>query len=266
MKIFELQKRAFQPGSYDKTPVKENDVDNTISEFGYFEEDGVIVGGVFPLETNPDRLIKALEDVEFRKTKRTQGLNTQSRIFGYQPRNSLRQDFCSGTTLNRDNPKAVHELFEMAKEVQQIYKESCPEIYTENAKRSNEVESEWHIPGTIFTSGNLNKNNQINYHKDRGNFETSYNCMITLKKDCVGGNLVLPEYNVKLALPDRSISIFNAQNVMHGVTPMKIGPFGYRYTIVYYSLYRMLHCKTAIEEMKRYQKVKTEMHLKRLKS
>ena len=48
------------------------------------------------------------------------------------------------------------------------------------------VRPEWRIPGTIFTSGIINKNNPLRYHRDAGNFPRLWSCMYAIAADCGG--------------------------------------------------------------------------------
>lgn len=96
---------------------------------------------------------------------------------------------------------------------------------------------EWRLEGSIFSSGVCNKNSQIQYHRDFGNFKGVYSCMIGLKDGIQGGHLICPEIDLKFEIADGSLLVFNGQDLIHGVSPIvKTKPGAYRYTIVFYTL------------------------------
>lgn len=80
-----------------------------------------------------------------------------------------------------------------------------------------------------------------------------------------GGRLSIPEYDIKLEIADDTLVIFNGQEILHGVTPIKkTHPKGYRYTVVYYSMEQMWKCDSLNEETDRIRKKKKEREFKRL--
>jgi hypothetical protein len=122
------------------------------------------------------------------------------------------------------------------------------------------------MKNSVFTSGIINKNNQLNYHFDRGNFRNVYSNMIAFKKDMGGGHLSIPEYDIGLEISDSSVSLFDGQKILHGVTPLKpLTEEAYRFTLVYYSLEQMWKCESPQEELERVKKLKTDSARKRLR-
>jgi hypothetical protein len=59
--------------------------------------------------------------------------------------------------------------------------------------------------------------------------------MLVLRRGTEGGHLHLPEYDVTLAVPNNSVTIFNGQQEWHGVTPMQVQGNGYRFSLVWYA-------------------------------
>jgi hypothetical protein len=113
------------------------------------------------------------------------------------------------------------------------------------------VLDDWKIGDTPFTSGIINKNNQLPYHFDAGNVKNVWSNMVVFKKDVTGGCLACPELGITFELKDNSVLMFDGQNILHGVTPFnKTSPNGYRYSIVYYSLLPMWNCLPPKEEIK----------------
>jgi hypothetical protein len=199
--------------------------------------------------------------------KAAKGISTRSAIFGYRPRIPLRQDFCSATMMATATPKEHEIVTQFASNLSDIYKKYFPATYAAHEEKVSKVLDEWRIPNSVFTSGIINKNNPLQYHHDTGNFKGVLSNMIAFKDGVIGGNLVLPEYKLKLAIEDNTLTIFDGQSIVHGVTPIKsYKPAAYRYTIVYYSLENMWNCSTIHEEVLRIRKVKKEREMKRISS
>jgi len=129
---------------------------------------------------------------------------------------------------------------------------------------SDKVLKDYQIENTPFTSGIINKDNQLKYHFDTGNFKDVYSCMLGFKEDILGGYLALPEYNCAFEIEDNSLFIFDGQNILHGVTPFeKLTEKSYRYTIVYYSLKRMWQCLPINDEVVRIRNKRLEIEERR---
>mgnify|MGYP003336309376 FL=1 len=127
------------------------------------------------------------------------------------------------------------------------------------------IKNEWVIKGTPFTSGIVNKDNPLKYHFDSGNFKGVLSNMVAFKKNMNGGRLIIPAYNIKLEIEDGSLSVFDGQSILHGVSPFdKKNNDAYRYTIVYYSLEQMWKCETINDELIRIRAKKKEREFNRL--
>src|SRR3990167_5076395 len=126
----------------------------------------------------------ALEHIRYEENTRTGGLRTNSRIFGYSPRNVVRKDFCSTTSLAIDAPKEHAIVCKYGVQISQLYSKFTPEVYEKHKEIvTAKVLDEWAIKDTPFTSGIINKNNPLKYHFDSGNFKNVYSCMAVFKRD-----------------------------------------------------------------------------------
>jgi hypothetical protein len=218
------------------------------------------------LEEKPNKIRKAVQNVKYGVGKRVHGLKSQSAVFGYKPRQENRQDYCSASAMGKNHPKEHYLISQYAQEIEKHYKEHFPETYDNHQKEVKErVKEEWVIKDTVFTSGIVNKNNQLNYHFDSGNFKNVYSNMLVFKGNVKGGHLVIPEIDISLEVADSSVTIFDGQDLLHGVSPIKyVHKDSYRYSIVYYSLQRMWQCLEINEEIGRIRKVKMEREKKRI--
>jgi hypothetical protein len=89
--------------------------------------------------------------------------------------------------------------------------------------------------------------------------------MIVFKGDVMGGHLVIPELDISLEVADNSLTIFDGQDYLHGVSPIEyLHQDSYRYSVVYYSLERMWQCMTVDEEIARIRSKKMQREINRL--
>ncbi len=212
------------------------------------------------LDFNDHDIMWALDRIKYEENIRTAGLKTRSRIFGYNPRNTVRKDFCSTTSLAIQQPREHAIVCQYGVQISQVYSQFTPTTYEEHKQiMAAKVLDEWQIKETPFTSGIINKNNPLKYHFDSGNFKGVYSCMAVFKKFINGGFLSLPEYGVGVSLPHNSVFMFDGQSVLHGVTPItKTNPASTRYSIVYYSLQQIWNCLPLSDEIARIRNLKTK--------
>lgn len=213
------------------------------------------------------KMVEYLKRIKYPLTYRTKGLASRSRIFGYRPRESIRKDFCSSAALATQMPEEHAYICSFGATLAAAYKEYCPDTYKMHMDLTDErILKEWKIPDSPFTSGIINKNNPLKYHHDAGNISNVYSNMVCFKRECEGGYLALPEYDVGLEIADKSILLFDGQAILHGVTPFKmLSHDAYRFTIVYYTLKSMWHCKTVTEELARIRQRKNDREMRRYK-
>jgi hypothetical protein len=207
----------------------------------------------------------AVKNIKYGTGKRTLGLVSQSKTFGYAPRLALRSDFCREAAMAKDEPKQHKVIADFVKNLISYYKEWMPDHYNLHEQIVDEkVLDSWKIEGTPFTSGIVNKNNKLKYHFDAGNFKGLLSNMVVLKKDVDGGHLVIPEIDLALEVPDGALVIFNGQKILHGVSDITYkNDLAYRYSVVYYSLEQMWKCEPLDEEMARIRSVKTQREINR---
>lgn len=204
-----------------------------------------------PKSKRLDRLAELMQGLRFTKANRSNGMNGMSRTFGGKPRLANRgRHYCSHNRIKEENPEAEKALIENAVAMAHRYQANAEEVYREHDRQAEDLNQEWRIPGTPFTSGIVNENNPLPYHLDAGNIQNVYSCMLVLRKDIEGGWLVCPELGVRFLLENGAVFMFDGQKILHGVSPMeKTSEQGYRYSIVYYSLKAMWRCLTIDEEL-----------------
>ena len=255
MQILTLAKKQVDYRDYVRRGAIESDAGRTITEpCKVFDKAGNLVAIYDMLDTDTGPLVEVLHRVRYATSTRTGGLVTTSRIFGSAPRLERRQRaFCNKTTLAREQPEENAAICGIGAAISERYRLMTPEIWAKHREMTTEVKQEWIIPGSVFTSGIINKNNALHYHFDAGNFEHVLSAMLVLRNGMEGGWLVLPEYDAKFLLKNNAIFMFDGQKIVHGVTPMRprpeAGSEAYRYSIVFYSLRGMWKCLTLTEEL-----------------
>lgn len=269
MKTILLQRKDdFNPKKYVKRTAIESDYTTLIKEpCKLIDKDtGELVGVYIVMPNTPTKLLQSILTVKYDKNKRIQGLITNSRVFGYHPREKIRHDFCASHSLAKEMPIQHKIICEFAHELTKYYKKYCGEIFNEHlAKTKEKILPEWTIKGTPFSSGIVNKNNMLHYHYDAGNFKDVYSNMVGFKSNIKGGYLSIPEYDIGLEISNNSIVLFNGQKILHGVTPIKkMNENAYRYTIVYYTLKGMWKCEPLTKELARIKQSRTDLERKRL--
>lgn len=242
----------------------DNDVKELIRESCMIYEDGKPTVAYLELADDLSETLAVLKRIRYEKSARTGGLPTISRIFGYSPRVTLRKDFCSSTSLAHEDRHANETICFAGKLASDYYRNVNPALFKKHNGLTDKVPAEWVIRGTPFTSGIINRNNQLRYHLDTGNFKDVWSAMYVFKSDVEGGHLNVPEYDVAFELKNKSLLLFDGQSLLHGVTPIKYkSPHAYRFSIVYYSLAGMWKCLPFENEIKRIRSVKTERERKR---
>lgn len=260
MKTLELKNRNLNYKDFIKRSAVESDYETLIRESCVGVENGEIKFIYQELDWDTRDIVDALKKIKYHEGKRSRGLVSRSRIFGYRPRLEMRTDFCSSTSLASESPDEHALVCSLAKRIEELYQNTHPEGFKRHADVTAEkVKGEWRIENSIFTSGIINKNNPLKYHFDTGNFNGVYSCMPVFKSGVKGGYLSLPEYGIAVELKNNSIFMFDGQSIMHGVTPITYeSPLSYRYSIVYYSLKRMWQCLEIDEELARVRQKKTK--------
>lgn len=265
--VLKLEKRELDIDNYKRRSASESDYEMLVDASTVVRDVGEGKVSIVYLELEEDHspVVQALKRISYNKDSRTRGMMTRSRVFGFMPRNTIRRDYCTATSLLHEDPDAHQLVMRYADKVARQYEQFNPELYAEHQRQVERVLPDYKIGKSVFTSGIINKNNPLPYHHDAGNFKNAWSNMLVFKHRTTGGYLSVPEYGLGFELKDNSLLMFDGQSILHGVTPIqKFGKQAYRYSIVFYSLQQMWQCLTPEEEMKRYRKVRSEREYKRL--
>lgn len=196
------------------------------------------------------RLSAILPTYKYGTGRRSGGMLSRSATFGFMPRDDLRHPCCRAAQLHLAHPEAATVLEDAAGSMAAELLKTNPKQHAAQLERVQSVHPRWRMRGDIYTSGIINYNNTLLYHRDRGNFSDSWNAMMVIKKNASGGELVLPEYDLAIEYGNGDCIWSNANEITHGVThvlPQRED--GYRISIVWYALQAMRRCGTPEEEL-----------------
>jgi hypothetical protein len=268
MRVIELQKRKLDFAEYRRRSAASADYETLVTEDTLVLDGGapVILYASLPAEITHS-VRAACGRLRFDKGHRLTGLVSQSRIFGFNPRSTMRKDFCSTTSMAVEHPAEHETICRFGEHLSSLYRQYFPNVYSTHAQLVEEkILETWHIPRTPFTSGIVNKNNPLKYHFDSGNFSGVLSNMVVLRQGVAGGHLACPEYGIGLAAADSSVVLFDGQKILHGVTPIRrMTPDAYRYSIVYYTLKQMWSCLPIEDEIARARSVRVKRERNRVK-
>lgn len=142
---------------------------------------------------------------------------------------------------HKDATQFIKSMLLLAKEAELLIKEMTPNIYERQKKIFEQVPEKWKL-GSLFTSSISNFNIAASYHKDTANIDNCVNVIITKRKNSIGGNLNVPDYDATIDQCDNSILVYPAWRNIHGVTPIiPTANGGYRNSLVFYPLKAFLN-------------------------
>lgn len=269
MRIYNLEKKLDAKNLLGTTPNK-NQFKNVVTEDSKFFVNGECIGLYVNL---PKNILKPLREAtlttKYVETYRTRkALPTKSSVFGALPRIPMRNDFCRLSNKTFEEKQNMKNLMGFQSILCDIYKKHLPEAFDRDLEfvRKN-VDDDYRLVDTPYTTVNINVNHAIKHHRDTGNVKDSFSNVLILKENCEGGELVLPEYEIALKQSDGALCIFKGQEEIHGVMPLM--PFGenfYRASIVFYTLAQLKHCYPYKQEVTRLNIKKRERAVKRAKN
>ena len=242
-----------------KTTPKISDCANIIKNDTIIYENGkiIIIYKTIP-NKEINRLKKIVTGIKYTKSARSNGTPTQAAIFGSLPRVPNRNNYCRVTADTKNQRKHAKDVLEFSEIINDIYKDLLPEQHELNLNIVKEnVDSDYLIKDTPFTTINFNVNHAIKYHRDTGNFKKVFSNVLIIKEGVIGGQLICPEYNIGFEQGDGALILFDGQAIIHGVTPIKlVNSEGFRSSCVFYSLATMKNCYPYKQELERIKEIR----------
>lgn len=191
---------------------------------------------------------------------RLSGICSMHRTFGTAPPVPLRRRYgCSRCRFDDEYPALTGMLADAARAAWVQFATQAPDEARKHTELTDIVLPAWRFGGTPWTSGIINNTAVLPYHRDAGNIGGSWSAMLALRRGVSGGLLHLADYDVWLAVPDRSLTIFDGQSILHAVTPLSVdGSGAYRYTVVWYAKANAVKCLDGDAEVRRAQRLRSE--------
>ena len=161
-----------------------------------------------------------------------------------------RNAFCRLTTyVNTDelfSHEPVQQMFRRVREVAEAYE---PERYAAQRKHAEDIEADWMILDTPWSTLTVNNTYPTGVHKDKGDLDAGVSCLLCLRRgDYSGGHLTFPEWGIGVDLQDGDLLLMDAHE-WHGNTDISlISDDAERVSIVFYLRTLLTQCGTAEEE------------------
>lgn len=206
--------------------------------------------------------IDKLNSIEFNHGARSAGMRSLARTFGYLPRRTMRGDFCHVSQFDQTEPETVDALKRVAGLAADAMLTASPVLaHWQLALLNEQVLSEYRMETDLpFTSGIINCDTSLMFHRDSGNFPGTWSAMLGLKRNIREGTgvLVIPELRTALEIGDGSLTMFDGKKWWHAVSPIrKARRDGKRYTVVFYAIQQLKNCLPWDEEMARAVNIRT---------
>lgn len=219
------------------------------------EGDVVLAIGNLPIELD-DAFHRVLPTLELSSTLRAgAGYRNLSSVFGYHPKKAaLKRESCRSTALMREQPDIGDLLVDTANSCGEWMATHLPAVVEHDLDTLQPVLPEWRLSetdGKLWTSGVINRDTAMPYHRDGSNFPT-WSAMPVIRSGVRGGHLHLPEYDLVVPCQNGTVIYWWGQRIVHGVTPLRTPSFmlgqpsrpSYRFSIVYYAMRGMKDCAT----------------------
>jgi len=268
MQFLNAQLKSLDCKELRKHHAKESDCEIVVTQnTTVLLNDKPIVVYIANLPKATDALFDALTKIKYDINTRTSGMVTSSKIFGYAPRNAIRQLSCRAAAIAYQHPAESNILKKFAAIAAEQYRATNAELAEKHNRLTDEkVKPEYRMAGSMFTSGIVNHNNPLKYHFDAGNYPGVWSAMFAFKRHVDGGRLACPEIGMAFECANGSLTMFDGQSILHGVTPIiKKTPEAVRYTVVYYSLKQMWSCESNQGEIERMREMRMKIENSRLK-
>lgn len=160
--------------------------------------------------------------------------------------------FCRRTKLTLDFPVEWGVVASAMQHCNERYSTDLPTEYARHLSFLGAVDNYWRVPGTLFTTGQINLNIPSAYHRDTGDAEGATGVMLVLRKGSRRGyQLVLPEWGIALDPPDNAVVYFDPRCVHGNVKPPTLGFPEQRISLVCYVRGALAGCGDAETALKR---------------
>jgi hypothetical protein len=193
---------------------------------------------------------------------RLSGISSNTVTFGHTAPDHVKQNYaCRLSEVHHYAPTLGDAMTSIIPPMWQLFQKYLPDQAAAHEKIVRDsIHTDWLLHDTPFTSGICNHTSVLPYHCDAGNLSDAWSMMLSVRKNIGGGHLHIPEYDTSLEIADRSVTIFNGQQHLHGVTPfVRLRKDAYRFTLVIYTKQAIRRCGCAKDESRRAAQAATDV-------
>jgi hypothetical protein len=172
-----------------------------------------------------------------------------SGIVGFFDR-TPRYPFCRQTSFIISEAASWKRFLPYIERADEGFRELMPERWAAQREFASRTASDWVIPQSTFTTVTVNKNFQTATHKDAGDLACGFGVMSCLRNDKYdGAYLVFPAYRVAVNFAHGCLCLADVHE-WHSNSPFTRMRLGHeRITMVFYYREKMIHCKSARDEI-----------------
>lgn len=177
----------------------------------------------------------------------------KSSIIGsIDPISGGRYPYCRQTAWTGRNTEQFQELFPLFEFIGQAFKTHVPNRYAKQAKQIQATHPDWKIGATPFTTITVNNTYPTGVHKDKGDLEKGFSCLMALRRgEYTGGYLTFPEYRIAVNMQDGDLLLMDAHQ-WHGNTAInRISEDAERISLVLYFRTKMINCGSLEDELEK---------------
>ena len=169
----------------------------------------------------------------------------RSGIMGYmehQPGGLKERIGCRVTVWTGKYAEEFEEIKILTQQTAKFFKEYVPDRYAIQMKHVLASPPEFVITNTPFSTLTANRNFPTGVHKDRGDLESGFSCLLCMRQGSyTGGHLVFPEWRVGVDMQDGDLMLMDAHQ-WHGNTMLNLEEDGERLSLVHYYRTKIRKC------------------------
>lgn len=129
-----------------------------------------------------------------------------------------RNPMCRQSAFTAANIGIWNEFVPLCRKLAEVYAEYLPEFFAAQTAYAEGVPPEFRIPGTPFTTVTLNRNWQVAYHTDAGDYRGGFGVMLQWRAGSfTGGRLVIPAYKIAVEYGTGDVCFADVHQ-LHAVT------------------------------------------------
>jgi hypothetical protein len=130
-------------------------------------------------------------------------------MFGHL-RKSETKTLCRETSFNKKHLNKFQKCLHIFSKIDKIYKTLAPKEYNRQLNFVNQVNEDYIIDDTVFTTITVNKNFRTALHKDKGDFKEGLGNLLVCSKGKYDGSYTLfPQYGIGIDCKNTDFMVMN---------------------------------------------------------